>query len=117
MKQAYHLKWKSQIGGNFFFRTAPAADGIFLSREGNTFVDPFPCLLRSSLDPRVRNLLDNGVRSVWQPAREPNMRILAAPNWFMPALSTNLNTPADAAAFEARQVDDDLNGGWASSPA
>ncbi len=86
---------------------ASAADGIFLQREDHAFVDTFPCLLRRRLELRVRELLDNGVRSVQPLAREPNMRILAAPNWFMSALSTNLNTPADVAAFEAAHGDPD----------
>jgi molybdopterin-guanine dinucleotide biosynthesis protein A len=83
----------------------PDANGLMLSRpgpDGAARVEPFPCAFRATFAPVLAERLREGRRSLQGIAAEPTVRTAAAPREWPAETWTNLNTPADLAAFENR---------------
>jgi len=78
----------------------PEAGGIMLRRPGG--IEPFPCLLRTALRDEIRTRLDTGRASVVALAHDGLAHIVDAPTGWTGAVWTNLNRPADLAAYAAR---------------
>lgn len=93
-----HLAW---IAGQLLEH--PAATAVLL-RRGTDDVEPFPCGLRREAIPHVRSHLAAGRRSVHGMLRESSVLLLSAPADWGSRMWSNLNYPADAAAFGAAQA-------------
>ena len=78
-------------------RLGPDGTGLMTAR-GNQ-VEPFPCALRTTAADAVRARVAGGRRSVHGLAAEPGFAVVPAPIGWAESVWTNLNTPADLAAF------------------
>jgi molybdopterin-guanine dinucleotide biosynthesis protein A len=71
-----------------------------MCRRGKT-IEPFPLALRASARDEIRQRYVAGLRSTFRLTEDPRFIALPAPAEWPKACWTNLNTPADLAAFDA----------------
>jgi molybdopterin-guanine dinucleotide biosynthesis protein A len=83
-------------------RIRPEAWGMMIKVQE---VEPLPCILRRSCAAIVREHLDGGNRSMNSLTAIEGFSVLRAPGSWNDDVWTNLNEPADLAAFEKRLKD------------
>lgn len=83
-----HVRWFAQE-----LAARPEARGL-MARHG-TRVEPFPCALRSSVEPTLRERLERGERSIHGLARGAGVEVIEAPEMWDESVWNSVNTPTD----------------------
>jgi molybdopterin-guanine dinucleotide biosynthesis protein A len=90
--ESRHLEWIAAR-----FADQPAAAGIMLKRSTGSGeqIEPFPCALRRSSAPMLRERLAAGQLAVHELAHSPGIETMPAPREWGDDLWRNINTPED----------------------
>jgi len=87
----------------------PGLLGVMFRRahDDENNIEPFPCIIRAPARIAISQMIQDGRRSVRGLLRDPAFATIDSPVEWPATVWTNLNTPADLAAFEKTLAGDD----------